>query len=89
MASAWLATVMSLSQKLSGHSKLKKRKLYIYYGEFQLGTYVAFCSIFSARLDMLHSWVWLVIEVMMGYLQHVFLHRITLNTSRQSVGLPW
>ena len=29
---------------------------------------MAFCSIFSARLDMLHSWVWLVIEVMMGYL---------------------
>lgn len=63
---------MSLSQKLSGRSKLKKRKMEIYYGEFQLGTYVAFLFIFSARLDVLHSWGLLPIEVMMGYLNGTY-----------------
>ena len=44
----------------------------IYYGEFQLGTYVAFLFIFSARLDVLHSWGLLPIEVMMGYLNGTY-----------------
>ena len=68
MAFALLAIVMSLSWKLSGHSKLKKSKMEIYYGDFQSGGYMAFEYIFSARVDMLNSWVLLLIAMMLGYL---------------------